>query len=199
MLPDFVRVKDKRRRRFIQRVNRETKGLTPLLNHVRTVRQHEGRRLEYETVDGVQDVVNYENRISSALQIHRDDFANMDESRFLSKAKEMAKELAPQAMRHFFGMMDRWTAQAGTVTDAGGRPFDPMMWIESLEKVDIDFDECGQPQLPALVANPKDQPVFERKLAEAEKSPEFQRRWNELMQIKLMEYRDREADRKLVG
>ena len=67
MLPDFVHVKEKRRQRFIQMVNRETKMLTPLLNHIRTVRQHEGRRLGYETVDGVQDVINYENRISSAL------------------------------------------------------------------------------------------------------------------------------------
>lgn len=199
MLPDFARVKEKRRRRFIRMVNHETEKLTPLLNHVRTVRQHEGRRLEYETVDGVQDAVDYENRISSALRIQRDDFANMDEGRYLSKAQEMAKELAPQAMRHFFGIMDHWTAQAGTVTDAGGQPFDPMMLIESLEKVDIDFDERSQPQLPTLVANPTDQPAFERKLAEAEKSPEFQRRWNELMQTKLAEYRDREADRKLVG
>ena len=199
MLPDFIDVKEQRRGRFIQMVNRETEMLTPLLNHIRTVRQHEGRRLEYETVDGVQDVVDYENRISSALRLHRNDFASMDEGRYLSKAKEMAKELAPQAMRHFFGMMDRWTAKAGTVTDAGGQPFNPMMLIESLEKVDIDFDERGQPQLPTLVANPKDHAGLEKKLAEAENSPEFQRRWNELMQIKLMEYRDREADRKLVG
>ena len=199
MLPDFIEVKEKRRQRFNQMVDRETEMLTPLLNHIRTVRQHEGRRLEYETVDGVQDVIDYENRISSALRIHRNDLASMDEGRYLSKAKEMAQELAPQAMRHFFGMMDRWTAQAGTVTDAGGQPFTPMMLIESLEKVDIDFNERGQPQLPTLVANPKDQPNLEQKLAEAENSPEFQRRWNKLMQIKLMEYRDREADRKLVG
>ena len=39
MLPDFVRVKEKRRKRFNQWVNRETERLTPLLNHTRTVRQ----------------------------------------------------------------------------------------------------------------------------------------------------------------
>ncbi len=198
MLPDFLRVKEKRRRRFIRRVNHETEKLTPLLNHIRTVRQHEGRHLEYETVDGVQDAVDYKNRISSALRIHRDDFTNMDERRYLSKAREMAKELAPQAMQHFFGMVDLWTAQAGTVTDAGGQPFDSMMLIESLEKTDIDFDERGRPLLPTLVSHPDTFKTAAPKLTDAENSPEFQRRLRDLMERKWIEWRDREADRKLV-
>lgn len=143
-------------------------------------------------------MVNYDHKISSALRIHRDELPRMDEEAYRAKAKEMAEELAPQAMRHFFGMMDRWCAEAGTVTSAGGRPFDPMMLIESLEKTDIDFDERGQPLLPTLLSHPDTFKSAAPKLAEAERSPEFQRRWAELMQRKWTEWRDREADRKLV-
>ncbi len=198
MLPDFARVKEKRSRRFVLAVNRVTDRLTPVLNPIRTVRQHEGRRLQYQTVEGTEDVVNYDHKISSALRISRDELARMDEEAYRAKAKGMAAELAPQAMRHFFGMMDRWCAAAGTVTSAGGRPFDPMMLIESLEKTDIDFDERGRPLLPTLVSHPDTFKAAAPKLAEAENSPEFQRRWKELMERKWMEWRDREADRKLV-
>jgi hypothetical protein len=115
VLPDFVRVKEKRRRWFIRAVDREAERLTPLLNHVRTVKQHEGRRLQYQTVEGVQDTITYDNRISSALRIELDKIADLNNRAYLEKAKEMAAELASQAMKHFFGEMDRWTAEAGVL------------------------------------------------------------------------------------
>lgn len=198
MLPDFVRVKEKRRRWFIRAVDREAETLTPLLNHVRTVKQHEGRRLHYQTVEGAQDTIAYDKRIATSLKFKLDEVADLSNQAYLEKAKEMAAELAPQAMNQFFKEMDRWTAEAGTVTSAGGRPFEPMMLIECLEKVDVDFDDRGRPQLPALVAGPSQQPAMEKVFADAEKSAEFQRAWGDLMQRKWIEFRDREADRKLV-
>lgn len=198
MLPDFVRVKDRRARRFASAVRREMEKLTPLLNHVRTVQQHEGRRLQYQMVDGTWDTVAYENKISSALRIELDRIAQLGPAGYRAKAQEVAQELAPQAMRHFFGMVERFCSEAGTTVDAAGKPFDPMMLLDALEKVELDFDDQGRPELPTLVANPKDAPALARKMAEAERSPEFRRRWNEVMTRKLVEWRDREADRKLV-
>ncbi|MCC7291844.1 MAG: hypothetical protein IT449_07275 [Phycisphaerales bacterium] len=182
---------------FVRMVRRETEKLTPLLRQVRTVQQHEGRKVQYETVEGFQEQVSYENKASTALKVHRDEFPTLDNVGYLKKAKEMAAELAKQEMGHFFAKADYFIEKAGTTLDAGGKPFDPMMLVEGLEKVDIDFDEQGRPILPTLVSDPALYAAAAPRLAEAEKSADFQRRWKELMERKRMEWRDREADRKL--
>ena len=198
MLPDFVRVKNRRARQFSNLVRRRTQELTPLLNRIPVVQQHEGGRLEYETVEGIRDVVTYDKKISTSLKIKLDEFARLGPKEYLAKAKGMASELAPQAMHPFFGMVDQCCTEAGTSMDAGGKPFDPMMLLDGLEKIDIDFDRRGRPRLPTLVANPNQQPIIAKRMAEAQESPEFQHRWNEVMTRKWVEWRDREADRKLV-
>jgi hypothetical protein len=198
MLPDFVRVKNRRGRLFLNMVRRECERLTPLLNHIRTVQQHEGLRLDYETVEGIREVVAYDNEISSSLKVKLGELAQLGPKEYRAKARGMARELARQTMGQFFAQVARSCDEAGTSMDAGGRPFDPMMLLDGFEKIDIDFDERGQPQLPTLVGNPKQQPIFAKKMAEAENSPEFQRRWSEIMTQKWVEWRDREADRKLV-
>jgi hypothetical protein len=199
MLPDFVRVKKRRWRWFSRTLREKAERLTPLLNHVRTVQQHEGRRVQYDTVDGTRDVIAYDKKTSASLKVSLDEIAGMDNSQYSARAEAMAKDIATQQMQQFFATVDETCQKAGTATHIGGRPFDPMMLVEALANVDVDFDERGQPQLPTLVTSPKNQPIFDEKLAEAERSPEFQRRWNELMQQKWMAWRDREADRKLVG
>lgn len=198
MLPDFVHVKERRRRWFNRSVQREMERLAPLLKRMRTVRQHEGRRLQYETVEGVRDSVTYDNKISSSLKIQVDEIARLHPASYLVKARGMAAELAPQAMRHLFGMVERYSNEAGTTVNAGGKPFDPMMLLDGFEKMDLDFDEHGRPELPTFVMNPSQSDGFAKKMREAERSPEFRRRWDEVMTRKLVEFRDREADRKLV-
>jgi hypothetical protein len=198
MLPDFVRVKERRRRWFNRTVQHEMERLAPLLKRMRTVQQHEGRRLRYETVEGDHDVVAYDNKLSLSLKIQMDEIARLGPAGYLAKAREMAAELAPQAMRHLFGTVERYSQEAGTAVDAGGKPFDPMMLLDGFEKMDLDFDEHGRPELPTFVMNPSQSDAFAKKMREAEQSPEFRRRWDEVMTRKLVEWRDREADRKLV-
>jgi hypothetical protein len=198
MLPDFVGIKRKRAVRFDKLLIRETEKRSGVLPHNRTVQQHEGRRIDYTTVDGERDEVTYDKRISTSLQFSPEELPLMDAAWFLRKAGVMAEDMARQQMGMFFDKVDEVTEKAGTVTRAKGRPFDPMMLIECIEKTEIDFDENKQPILQTLVVHPSMAQQVEKVLADAGQSAEFQAGWNELMQRKWIAFRDREADRKLV-
>lgn len=198
MLPDFVRVKVRRLRWFHRAVRRFTERQAWMMKKMRTVRQHEGRQLQYETVEGDRDIVAYDNKLSSSLNIHMDELPRLGPVGYLKKAHDMATEFAQQAKTYFFGQVERYSNEAGTAVNAGGKPFDPMMLLDGFEKMDLDFDEHGRPELPTFVMNPSQSDAFAKKMREAEQSPEFRRRWDEVMTRKLVEFRDREADRKLV-
>jgi hypothetical protein len=198
MLPDFVRVKERRLRWFRRAVTRFMEQQAWMMKKMRTVRQHEGQQLQYETVEGDRDIVAYDNKLSSSLKIQMDELATLGPVGYLKKAHKMASEFAEQAKRYFYGQVEHYSKEAGTAVHAGGRPFDALMLLDGLEKMDLDFDENGQPELPTFVMNPSLSGAFAKKMQEAEKSPEFRRRWDEVMTRKLVEWRDREADRKLV-
>jgi hypothetical protein len=190
-------VKRRRLAKFSIALERETEKLTPALRNLRTVRQHEGRRIDYETVEGLQETTNYE-QLTTKLGIHSNELPDLDNDRYLEKARKMAEELAEQEERLFFSRMEYFVEKAGTMVDAGGRPFEPMLFLDSLEKLSIDFDQAGRPIIPTLIAHPDQAPGMAAKFEQARASPEFQRRWNELFTKKWLEWRDREADRKLV-
>lgn len=152
----------------------------------------------YDTVQGDREVMNYDQRISTSLTFQKDEIANMDTGRYLAKAEEMAEEIARQQMGQFYSMMGRICAKAGTAMDAGGRPFDPMMWLDGLEKLEIEFDDHGNPLMPAMIVSPDMESKVKERFASAEQSSEYRRRRDELMTRKWAEWRDREADRKLV-
>lgn len=198
MLPDFVRIKARRRARFLKILTREQRKHTPILRQIRTHQQHEGSRIDYTTVDGETDQITYDTAISTTGQFCHDDLPNMDDAWLRAKAIEMSEELGAQSMKMFLSKIDEVTDKAGQVSHAGGKPFSPNMLIESLRKLRIDFDEKRRPTSISFLTHPAMADTLKGALRDAEQSPEFQAKWNELMQLKWIEYRDREADRKLV-
>ena len=198
MLPDFVHVKERRLLWFNRAVQRFMERQAWMMKEMRKVQQHEGRRLQYQTIGGDQEVVGYDNKLSSSLNIEFDKLPGLGPAEYLKKAHAMATEFAVQAKQHFYGKIERCSKQAGTAVDTGGKSFEPMMFLDGLEKMDLDFDDRGQPELPTFVMHPSQAEALAKKMRQAEQSPEFRRRWNEVMTRKLVEWRDREADRKLV-
>jgi len=65
------------------------------------------------------------------------------------------------------------------------------MW----ESMDIDFDETGNPRLPTIVASSK----IREQLEKQEITDEQKERFEQLIERKRFEWRDRESNRKLVS
>jgi hypothetical protein len=97
-------------------------------------------------------------------------------------------------MPHFFDMLSRTCQAAGTVSNAGGKPFSFEMLLEGLEKIDISFDEKGKPELPTLVMGPA---VAAQVRALPPITPDQQKRLDDLIERKRKEHYARRRDRKL--
>src|SRR5712692_8644907 len=97
-------------------------------------------------------------------------------------------------MPHFFDILGRTTQAAGTAKDAGGKPFSFELYLASLEKAEIEFNESGNPEWPTLVVGPE--------LAEYIKrlpppTPEQQKLLGDLIDRKRKEHNARRRNRKL--
>jgi hypothetical protein len=89
--------------------------------------------------------------------------------------------------------------EAGQVVDAQGKPLDAELIFQVIESVQIDFDDDGNQHSFSFAVGPE---LYARLQAELQKiadDPVLKQRYDEIMNRKRMEWRDREAARKLVG
>jgi hypothetical protein len=100
----------------------------------------------------------------------------------------------------FHEKMNEVTERTGNKVDAGGQPFSPSLFLDLFEKVDIDFDEDGEPDMSSvrIVVHPKLGRLLQQKVPEWEADPVFQQRRDEIIARKRIEWSDRESNRKLV-
>jgi len=97
-------------------------------------------------------------------------------------------------MPHFFDILRRTSQAAGTASDAGGKPFSFELFLASLEKIDISFDDSGKPELPTLVVGPE---LAKQIQAMPPITAEQRKLVDELIERKRKEHYARRRDRKL--
>lgn len=110
---------------------------------------------------------------------------------WLAMLDEQGEKAAEQIEKQFFEFMARVTADAGQVIDAKGKPLSHDLINDMLEKLQIDFDDDGKPELPTLVATPK----TVEKLGEP--TAEQLKRRDEIIERKRREFIARRRVRKL--
>lgn len=77
--------------------------------------------------------------------------ANTDVDAWAAMVHEAATEAVEQLMPQFFDRMGDILREAGQEVDAKGGPLTVDLYLDGIEKVDLDFDEDGKPLLPRLV------------------------------------------------
>jgi hypothetical protein len=97
-------------------------------------------------------------------------------------------------MPHLFDMLSRTCQAAGTVSDAGGKPFSFELLLDGLEKIEISFDDQGKPEMPTLVMGPE---AAARIRTLPPITPDQQKRLDDLIEKKRKEHYARRRDRKL--
>jgi hypothetical protein len=94
---------------------------------------------------------------------------------------------------HIYGTICSITEATGMMADAQGKPLSSEMILRSLEELEYDFDDDGQPKLPALVTHPDMRERAEQALHEAELDP----RYNEILLRKRNKYFAEKRTRRL--
>ena len=136
---------------------------------------------------------------TSELKVNLADFEKMNHETVLNKINDAAEEIAGQQAKSFYEEVGRAAEEVDNVVDADGKPFSMDLFFQGLEKIDIDFDEAGNPSGLIGAVNPKLFPSIVKVVEQAKTDPEINKRYDELIERKRREWRARESRRKLVG
>jgi hypothetical protein len=113
-----------------------------------------------------------------------------DHTRFLYElATSSIRAFAPE----FFKGLGEVTDAVGMSLDAEGKPFSFDMLNDMLEKLHIEFDEEGEPILPALVMHP----MMAEQIRNMKPTPEQEKRHAEIIERKRAEYYAKKRTRRL--
>jgi hypothetical protein len=132
--------------------------------------------------------------IQSSVVFQFDDIRSCNLDALAEQVNKSAEERLSQVMPHFFDVFHRTSDAAGTAMDAGGRPFSFELFLEGLERIEIQFDREGKPILPTLVVHPS---MAEKLRSMPPTTPEQQKAMDALIERKRTEFNARRRHRKL--
>ncbi|OIR16017.1 hypothetical protein GALL_35210 [mine drainage metagenome] len=198
MLPDLPELKNDLNSLLMDYVKAQVKLRMPGLNEVPQHIIHEGMRMRILRADGSVDDSQLK-LASSEILIGADEVPVMGPKERTSKLDSLAEDMARQISQHAFASLNETLDQAGQVVNQGRRPLDADGILAMFDKMQIDFDEHGSPKNISVIVGPNTFASAKKEFERLSSEPELRARHEELMQKKWMEWRDREATRKLVG
>jgi len=196
MLPDFPKIKKK----HVEAINRYLKDLIhqePLFSGIREEHHFEGNRMFYKTVDGEPNETEYQ-VASSEFMVKREDVIAKGPMAYIENIKGLAEEMNRQKAKYFFDKMKEVTEKTGNIVDGKGQPINFELFLETIKKMWVDFDDAGNPILPTMVVSPELGAKLSKLLPEWERNPEYNKAYKEVIELKRKEWHDRESHRKLV-
>jgi hypothetical protein len=197
MLPDFPSLKGRLMHRHVREMNAKLDAQMPVVSKIRSVRFHEGNTFSVERTDGViepQGFVDVRTPIEITANLEfRGAVQNLKES-----TEKVTLEVAAQIEKIFFDRFREITESVGNAVDAKGEPFTAELYLDSLEKIELDFDMFGQPIYPTHVIHPEMVEPLRSELARFTKESSLRDRAETLILRKRKEWRDREGRRRLV-
>ena len=196
MLPDFPKIKKK----HVEAINKYLRDLIhqdPLFSGIREEHHFEGNRMSYKTVDGEPNEEEYQ-VASSEVLVKREDVITKGAMAYMENIKALAEEMNKQKAKYFFEKMKEVTEKTGNIVDAKGQPVNFELFLETIKKMWVDFDDAGNPILPTIIVHPELGAKLSKLLPEWDKNPEYKKAYEEVIELKRKEWNDRESHRKLV-
>jgi len=198
MLPDFPEVK----RRLLQVVAfnfRHRVNADELIGAIKSVPYFEGRRFATGDVDGYVEETAAE-LTSIPYEIERLAIIERGVEAFAEATAKVAEAQIAALHEMLFRKNKEACDRVGNSVDAGGQPFSADLYLKMLERVRIDFDSDGRPDISGtrLVMHPDLAEHVSKVMSQWETDESFQQRYQEVMLRKREEWRDRESNRKLV-
>lgn len=118
----------------------------------------------------------------------------------IAKLDGAAREMANQISSHAFATINEAVDKVGNVVDAKGKPFSAETVFEILEKIQLDFEEDGVKHKEIDIVIPPAMTDRVKEIMEnIHQDAELSKRHEEIIDKKRVEWRAREAARKLVG
>lgn len=198
MFPDFLETKEKLQKMlYYEMMQTYLTQMGPLADVPVSI-IFEGNKTVVIREDGSSEERNLE-EITAELQVKFEEVEEMPHEMVINKINGVTEEMVGKIKRSFYEQIEKSAGEVDNVVSADGKPFSMDLFFELLEKIDIDFDEAGNPSGLAFVAGPKLYPTVAKVIAQAKTDPENDRRYKTIIERKREEWRAREGNRKLVG
>jgi hypothetical protein len=195
MLPDFPELKRKLGRLLEARMKHVHASHTSSLSEVGMFHIPEGNRVMFIDEDGIESEIPMK-RHRVTIKITDEEIESLTPEEIVGRFDKAAQEMATQTGKTFIESLDQSVRSVGNVFEYHGQ-ITANDLLTMYEKVLIDFDDQGRPQLPTLVCGEKMYSQVTEVLPEIESDPEVKRRFDLIMAKKREEWRDRESSRKL--
>ena len=198
MLPDFLKIKEKLQKLLDYQMRQANLSHLGPLAKISVSMNFEGNRTVLIRGDGSVDEMQPK-VASTEIEVKLAEAETMTPEMVNDMINNAAEEIAAQQAGIIYKKIDKYAEEDGTVVSSDGEPFSIDKYFELLEKIDIDFDEAGNLEGVAFVANPKAYPLIVDVLSQGLAKPENKRRYQQIIERKREEFRVRENNRKLVG
>lgn len=197
MLIDFPSIKSELSKIFMQVFNQAAQAELGPFQGIKRTMQHEGSDGTYSTVDGTVRKKDYQ-RMEVNYRIEYKDVPDMTLENVFSLFQQKGKEMGEQMGRYMFKTVDEITKESGNIVDSHGKPFSLDLMFETIEKMQIPFDEQGNPVMPTLVIHPNMSPRLKEIMEKEEVVKEYEERHKKLIEQKRKEWNEEQNSRKLV-
>ena len=191
VLPEYTRAQFEF---FCEAVRRLMAAKDELYGSIPVAEPSESLPITQNTMPSGEVVQNQPLQMKSSVVFQWDDIRNCNLDALAEQASSSAEERLAQVMPHFFDVFYRTCDAAGTGTDAGGRPFDFELYLEGLDRIELQFDREGNPIMPTLVVHPS---MAEHLRSLPPITSAQQKALDELIERKRTEFNARRRHRKL--
>lgn len=197
MLPDFPSLKAKLHDLFMSGAEEEQANAAPLQALIQGSLIHEGNCvILIDEERGTEEKIELK-KFGAEIEYDLREIEQMTLDKVYQRYKEMAITIGIEKEKHLLGVIEQATEAVGNVVDTKGEPITPDTFLDTVEKMQIDFDECGKPILPSIVVGDEIAEQVEAVIKQLDDEP-YLTRGNNIFKQKRLEWRDRESNRKLV-
>jgi len=196
MLPDFIKIKSRIDRKLSGSIQ-ERVGMEGVMSLISKGRVHEGHAYAIQRADGSRDEQEFREHRAEVV-LSAEDLLTDGPQAVQRAMDNLLEQLSRSTHQHIQEGIEQATKAAGTNTDAGGQPFSAELFLDSIEKTQLSFDANGDCKPPTIVIHPSLSETVERQLGRLEREPGLRERMNRIIDQQRDQWRDREANRKLV-
>lgn len=198
MLPDFPTIKRTLSELLGDFMHARVGYHWPPFQEIRHVRYFEGDTHSMTREDGETEKSPFRT-MASEITFQMDELPKLPLQTVLERLDGVAADMARQHAEMFYQTISDAVEKVGNVVDAKGKRLTAQMILEMYEKLQIDFDRFGQPNLQQIHLPPGLEERAEQALRELSEDPGMRKQFENLIIQKKEEWRAREASRKLVG
>jgi hypothetical protein len=123
---------------------------------------------------------------------------NVDSDYVLAKANDISSQFQKHMSQHLFETINEVTEKTGLRADAKGQGLTNDLLIELFSKMQMNFERSQHGDV-TIVASPQMIPTFQKLERQMQEDPQMKKKWDDMIERKRNEFREREINRNLVG